>query len=105
MHAPVARILLRGRSALAPALRAAAPLLRGVSSSASSASAAAPPPGVTVVSSRADAARVLAVLRAQPASTYHAVDTEVADIDLETQSPVVHGRVLCLARSSGPAVD
>lgn len=35
----------------------------------------------------------------------HAVDTEVVDLDLEEQSPVGHGRIICASLYSGPNVD
>lgn len=37
-----------------------------------------------------------------PRETYHACDTEVADIDLDSQSPVGHGVVTCASVYSGP---
>jgi hypothetical protein len=35
----------------------------------------------------------------------HAWDTEVVGIDLDSQSPVGHGRVICASFFSGPGVD
>lgn len=63
------------------------------------------PPGVTVVGSKADAERVISIIRKLPKGTYHAWDTETTQIDLETQSPVGHGRVICASMYSGPDVD
>jgi DNA polymerase-1 len=48
---------------------------------------------------------VVAVMRAQGAGCVHAWDTEVVDLDLEEQSPVGHGRVICASLYSGPTVD
>ena len=61
--------------------------------------------GTVVVSDVAGAERVLRVMRAQGAGGWHAVDTEVVDVDLEAQSPVGHGRVICASLYSGPSVD
>ena len=38
-------------------------------------------------------------------SRVYACDTEVADIDLARQSPVGHGRVICLSVYGGPGLD
>jgi len=62
--------------------------------------------GVTFVRNRADAERVLAILNSPDVrSRFHAVDTEVKDIDVRTDSPVGHGRVTCLSIYVGPDVD
>ncbi|KAK3279840.1 hypothetical protein CYMTET_12292 [Cymbomonas tetramitiformis] len=36
---------------------------------------------------------------------YHALDTEVMDIDVKKQTPVGHGRVICLSAYCGPDVN
>lgn len=63
------------------------------------------PPGVTVVDSVEAAQRVVSTIQKLPLSTYHAWDTEVVDIDLDTQSPVGNGKVICASFFSGPNVD
>ena len=47
---------------------------------------------------------VCARLLALPASTIHACDTEVADIEIR-KSPIGQGRVICVSVYSGPDVD
>jgi DNA polymerase-1 len=101
----------------------------------SSLSSAAPPkplafgvdadamPGTTLVRTVDDARRVVEIVRklgglAQlpapgkagstplgPAPVVHAWDTEVVDINLDIQSPVGHGKVICASFYSGPDVD
>jgi len=61
--------------------------------------------GVTIVRTVAQARAVIALVAKLPRSTVHAWDTEVVDIDLDTQSPVGHGRVICASFFSGPDVD
>jgi hypothetical protein len=61
--------------------------------------------GITVVSTRAAAQRVMDIISKLPLTTYHAWDTEVAAIDVTNQSPVGHGRVICASMYSGPNVD
>ena len=63
------------------------------------------PAGVTLVKDALSAAHVVEVLRAQGPACVHAVDTEVVDLDLEEQSPVGHGRIICASLYSGPTVD
>jgi hypothetical protein len=36
---------------------------------------------------------------------YHALDTEVSHINVKTQTPVGHGRVICLSIFCGPDVN
>lgn len=36
---------------------------------------------------------------------YHAIDTEVADIDVSEETPVGHGRVICFSIYLGPDID
>ena len=61
---------------------------------------------VTIVQSRAAAERALSVLNSpQLANRFHAVDTEVADIDAKLQSPVGHGRVTAITVYAGDDVD
>ena len=89
------------------------------------------PPGVTMVRTPAEARRVAAIVaklsqpprgaRAAASTTTaaatsapplplpppltHAWDTEVVGLDLDAQSPVGHGRVICASFYSGPDVD
>ncbi|CAM9468731.1 unnamed protein product [Chrysoparadoxa australica] len=60
--------------------------------------------GVKIVRDVETARKVVKVLMAHP-EVYHAVDTEVADIDIKTEGPVENGRVICLSVYSGPTVD
>lgn len=52
----------------------------------------------------ATAHQVVDRLLALPETTFHACDTEVADLDID-KSPVGQGRVICLSIYSGPDVD
>lgn len=61
--------------------------------------------GVTIVNDSKSAEHALKVMRSLPVETFHAWDTEVRDIDLDTQSPVGHGVVICASVYSGPNVD
>jgi DNA polymerase-1 len=62
--------------------------------------------GVTIVDTVESAKRVLAILTSPAVrKRFHAVDTEVMDIDVRTDSPVGHGRVTCLSIYVGPDVD
>ena len=67
--------------------------------------------GVTLVRSVREAERVAALVERYsrvPAGAppmVHAWDTEVTDLDLETESPVGHGTVICASFYSGPSVD
>ena len=47
---------------------------------------------------------VVQTLLALPEDTFHACDTEVADIDIK-KSPLGNGRVTCISIYSGPDVD
>ena len=61
---------------------------------------------VTIVNSLATAQHALSVLNsAQLAQRFHAIDTEVADIDPKQQSPVGHGRVTAITVYAGGDVD
>ena len=61
---------------------------------------------VTIVNSLATAQRALSVLNsAQLANRFHAIDTEVADIDPKQQSPVGHGRVTAITVYAGDDVN
>jgi hypothetical protein len=63
-------------------------------------------PGVTLVRTLAQAQAVLERLyAADPATTVHACDTEVMDIDLSTVGPVGHGYVTCMSMYAGPQFD
>lgn len=75
-------------------------------------SAAAPSPttavlasGTTIVSTPAEARRVASLISRLPPTAFHAWDTEVADIDLDVQSPVGNGRVICASFYAGPGHD
>jgi DNA polymerase-1 len=63
-----------------------------------------PGAGITLVQTSGDAERVLDKLMSLP-KHYHACDTEVANIDVTTQSPVGNGNVICATVYSGPDVD
>jgi DNA polymerase-1 len=64
---------------------------------------------VAVVETEAEARRVLAILMDNVGDAdrpvYHAVDTEVAHIDIADQTPVGHGHVTCFSVYCGPDVD
>ena len=61
---------------------------------------------VTIVNSSATAQHALAVLTSpQLANRFHAIDTEVADIDPKQQSPVGHGRVTAITVYAGEDVN
>jgi hypothetical protein len=80
-------------------------------------------PGTTLVRTVADARRVAETVRKLgglatvptpgkaassppgPPPVVHAWDTEVVDINLDVQSPVGHGRIICASFYSGPDVD
>lgn len=63
------------------------------------------PSGTTIVSTPEEARRVAALINRLPSTAYHAWDTEVADIDLDSQSPVGNGRVICASFYAGPGHD
>lgn len=75
--------------------------------SSSPAPALAPPrlEGVTVVSTVQEARRVVRLMHALPPETFHAWDTETSELDLDVQSPVGNGRVICASAYCGPHVD
>ncbi|KYQ92753.1 putative protein serine/threonine kinase [Tieghemostelium lacteum] len=54
------------------------------------------PDGVTVVRDIIKAREVVDRLRLEK-NEFHACDTEVVDIDLKTESPIGHGRVICFS--------
>jgi DNA polymerase-1 len=64
---------------------------------------------VAVVETEAEARRVLAILMDNVGDAdrpvYHAVDTEVAHIEIADQTPVGHGHVTCFSVYCGPDVD
>lgn len=65
-------------------------------------------PGVTLVRSVREAERVAALVASASsgdADVVHAWDTEVVDLDLDSESPVGHGRVICASFYSGPQFD
>ena len=59
---------------------------------------------VTIVKNIKDAKRVVAQLQ-QLTNVYHACDTETTEIDLENQSPVGNGSVICASIFCGPEYD
>lgn len=61
-------------------------------------------PGTTIVRDRDHAQQVLEALMQSP-EVVHACDTEVADIDVASQSPVGNGKVICASIYSGPHVS
>lgn len=68
--------------------------------------AAADMTGVTLVRNLNDLRRVLDILNSEDVRhRFHAVDTEVMEIDVRNQSPVGHGRVTCISVYVGPDVD
>lgn len=62
------------------------------------------PKGVTVVQDPETAKRVAAKLNTLT-NHYHAVDTEAIDIDLSSESPVGHGKMICFSIYCGSDVD
>lgn len=61
---------------------------------------------VTVVRDRATAEHVLSKLYSIGVkSRFHAIDTEVTNIDVKTQSPVGNGEVTCISIYVGPDID
>ncbi|XP_049849216.1 uncharacterized protein LOC126318245 [Schistocerca gregaria] len=60
--------------------------------------------GVTVVNDAESSRAVLSKLY-ELKDRYHACDTETIDLDLKKQSPVGHGRVICVSIYCGPDVD
>lgn len=61
--------------------------------------------GVHMVTTVEEARRVVSIINKLPPSTYHAWDTEVADINVQEQSPVGNGRVICASFYSGPGIN
>ena len=59
---------------------------------------------VHLVTTVLQAQAVVEVLIRLPADTFHAVDTEVAELDID-KSPLGQGRVICVSAYSGPEVD
>ncbi len=78
--------------------------LRHSARALSTATKVVPGAGITLVQTPGDAKRVLDQLMSLP-KHYHACDTEVANIDVATQSPVGNGNVICATIYSGPEVD
>jgi hypothetical protein len=70
-------------------------------------SLSAAPPGVTAVRSKEAAQHAVRVWieAAGQGNRVFAVDTEVASIDLTSESPVGHGTVICASVYGGPDVD
>eukprot|EP01127_Copromyxa_protea_P021264 TRINITY_DN7269_c0_g1_i1.p1 TRINITY_DN7269_c0_g1~~TRINITY_DN7269_c0_g1_i1.p1 ORF type:complete len:1237 (+),score=291.21 TRINITY_DN7269_c0_g1_i1:29-3739(+) len=61
-------------------------------------------PGVTVANDMESSERAIQILY-QYKDRYHAIDTEVVDLDLNIQGPVGNGRIICLSIYIGPDVD
>jgi len=80
------------------------PLSEGVASSGDPALERPEMADVFEVSDVKLAHEVVNRLLALPDTTIHAVDTEVADLDIK-KSPVGQGRVICISIYSGPEVD
>lgn len=59
---------------------------------------------ITVVRDRATAEAALRILNNHPSAIW-ACDTEVADIDVSSQSPVGNGQVICISIYGGPQID
>ena len=65
-----------------------------------------PPEDVLVVNSLSEARRVASMLMApNMAELVFACDTEVAEIDVSSQSPCCHGRLICFSVHAGPGTD
>lgn len=62
-------------------------------------------PGATIVRTKEQAEIVLRHLYAADHSIYHACDTEVMAIDLDTKGPIGNGYVTCISMYSGPDFD
>jgi DNA polymerase I-like protein with 3'-5' exonuclease and polymerase domains len=62
-------------------------------------------PGATIVRTKEQAEIVLRRLYAADQSIYHACDTEVMAIDLDTKGPIGNGYVTCVSVYSGPDFD
>lgn len=63
------------------------------------------PEGVTAVLTKEDAERAVHVLMRLDRETPIAWDTETIDIDVKTQSPCTHGKVICASAYGGPQID
>ncbi|KAK2080515.1 hypothetical protein QBZ16_000368 [Prototheca wickerhamii] len=65
-----------------------------------------PPEDVLVVNTLSEARRVASMLMAPAmADLVFACDTEVAEIDVSSQSPCCHGRLICFSVHAGPGTD
>jgi len=62
---------------------------------------------VLIVETAEHARKVVEHLRSKEElqNVYHAIDTEVTDIDVSTETPVNHGRVTCVSVFCGPGQD
>ena len=60
--------------------------------------------GTTIVRTRADARRVVKILKSFP-DRIHAWDTETIEIDAKEQSPVGNGKIICAQVFVGPDID
>ena len=63
------------------------------------------PEGVTCVTDVETARRVVKKLMQVPNTVYHALDTEVINLDLSVDSPVGHGKCICFSIFCGPTFD
>jgi DNA polymerase I len=62
--------------------------------------------GVTIVDSVETAQRVVKLLQSDPIRhSFHAIDTEVINVDLKEQSPCGHGEIICFSIFCGPQYD
>ncbi len=63
-----------------------------------------PMPSVSIVRTKEHAQNVVKILK-QLKNRYHAWDTETLEIDPKIQSPVSHGKILCMSCFVGPDID
>lgn len=63
-----------------------------------------PIPSISIIRTVDQANFVVSILR-KLQDRFHAWDTETIDVDPKTQSPVSHGKILCMSCFVGPDVD
>jgi DNA polymerase-1 len=63
-----------------------------------------PFPSVSIVRTKEHAEKVVKILK-QLKNRFHAWDTETLEIDPKVQSPVSHGKILCMSCFVGPDID
>jgi DNA polymerase-1 len=61
-------------------------------------------PSVSIVRTKEHAQNVVKILK-KLKNRYHAWDTETLEIDPKIQSPVSHGKILCMSCFVGPDID